>query len=94
MESTAGSSIQLFERLEEEEKILLNLDDVWEKIDQDEVGISHGDAHPGCKIMLWEGEDYMSDYKNDFECISTLLLPDDDGMYELTCKKHTQLNKL
>ncbi|KAK1283273.1 Disease resistance protein [Acorus calamus] len=51
-ESTEESAIWLFERLKKEKKILLILDDVWEKIDLDKVGIPQGDAHPGCKIIL------------------------------------------
>ncbi|KAK1261222.1 Disease resistance protein [Acorus gramineus] len=51
-ESTEGRAIRLCERLKKEKKILLILDDVWEKIDLDKVGIPHGDAHPGCKIIL------------------------------------------
>ncbi|KAK1283278.1 Disease resistance protein [Acorus calamus] len=50
--STEGSAFLLSERLKKEKKILLILDDVWEKIDLDKVGIPHGDAHPGCKIIL------------------------------------------
>ncbi|KAK1261221.1 Disease resistance protein [Acorus gramineus] len=51
-ESTDENAIWLFERLKKEKKSLLILDDVWEKIDMDKVGIPHGDAHPGCKIIL------------------------------------------
>ncbi|KAK1318534.1 Disease resistance protein [Acorus calamus] len=51
-ESTEGSASLLSTRLKKEKRILLILDDMWEKVDLDKVGIPHGDAHPGCKIIL------------------------------------------
>ncbi|GMN24896.1 hypothetical protein TIFTF001_000741 [Ficus carica] len=39
-------------RLRQEEKTLIILDDIWENLELDEVGISFGDAQKGCKILL------------------------------------------
>ncbi|XP_058071087.1 disease resistance protein At4g27190-like [Magnolia sinica] len=44
-------AIRLFAELKGK-KFLLILDDVWEKIDLDELGIPHGEGHKGFKIIL------------------------------------------
>ncbi|KAJ0044524.1 hypothetical protein Pint_04273 [Pistacia integerrima] len=43
---------RLFERLRMKKKFLLILDDVWEKIDLDIVGIPHDQVNCNCKILL------------------------------------------
>ncbi|KAF3968903.1 hypothetical protein CMV_007265 [Castanea mollissima] len=45
-------AIRLYERLEKEEKFLLILDDVWEEIDLDTLGVPVPEVHKGCKIIL------------------------------------------
>ncbi|KAK6281786.1 hypothetical protein POUND7_015611 [Theobroma cacao] len=35
-----------------EKKILIVLDDIWARLDLEEVGIPFGDQHEGCKILL------------------------------------------
>ncbi|RHN66506.1 putative P-loop containing nucleoside triphosphate hydrolase, leucine-rich repeat domain, L [Medicago truncatula] len=42
----------LWSRLTNGEKILLILDDVWEDIDFDEIGIPYSDNHKGCRILV------------------------------------------
>ncbi|KAL5565745.1 hypothetical protein UlMin_028909 [Ulmus minor] len=42
----------LQQRLKQEKKILVILDDIWEKLDLDEIGISFGDDQKECKILL------------------------------------------
>ncbi|KAJ0045606.1 hypothetical protein Pint_04269 [Pistacia integerrima] len=49
VEQRAG---RLFERLRMKKKFLLILDDVWEKIDLDIVGIPHDQVNCNCKILL------------------------------------------
>ncbi|XP_058071110.1 probable disease resistance protein At4g27220 [Magnolia sinica] len=44
-------AIRLFAELKGK-KFLLILDDIWEKIDLDELGIPHGEGHKGFKIIL------------------------------------------
>ncbi|KAF8391545.1 hypothetical protein HHK36_023851 [Tetracentron sinense] len=39
-------------RLKNEKRILVILDDVWEKLNLEAVGIPFGDDHKGCKIVL------------------------------------------
>lgn len=50
--SLSARSDRLRHRLRQEKKILIIVDDVWEKIDLYDVGISFEDAHKGCKILL------------------------------------------
>ncbi|KAM3741664.1 hypothetical protein ACB098_07G013400 [Castanea mollissima] len=45
-------AILLCERLMKEEKFLLILDDVWEKIDLHTLGVPVPEVHKGCKILL------------------------------------------
>ncbi|KAK8508866.1 hypothetical protein V6N12_034968 [Hibiscus sabdariffa] len=43
---------RLCERLEKEKNVLIILDDIWKKLDLEEVGIPFGSQHKGCKILL------------------------------------------
>uniref|UniRef100_A0A5B6YZW5 NB-ARC domain-containing protein n=1 Tax=Davidia involucrata TaxID=16924 RepID=A0A5B6YZW5_DAVIN len=43
---------RLCERLKKEKKILVILDDLWARLDLENIGIPHGYAHKGCKIVL------------------------------------------
>lgn len=43
---------RLRHRLRPEKKMLIIVDDVWEKLDLHDVGISFGDDQKGCKILL------------------------------------------
>ncbi|KAK3021595.1 hypothetical protein RJ639_045228 [Escallonia herrerae] len=49
MESTAH---RIFQRLQLEEKLLLILDDVWEAVDLDHLGVPEPGDHPGWKLLL------------------------------------------
>ncbi|KAL4613908.1 hypothetical protein ACB092_07G016300 [Castanea dentata] len=51
-EDVQRMAIRLYERLEKEEKYLLILDDVWEKIDLHTLGVPVPEVHKGCKILL------------------------------------------
>ncbi|PSS09621.1 Disease resistance protein [Actinidia chinensis var. chinensis] len=42
----------LTERIKREKKILIILDDVWSRLELEEVGIPFGEDHMGCKILL------------------------------------------
>ncbi|KAK8486417.1 hypothetical protein V6N11_047256 [Hibiscus sabdariffa] len=43
---------RLCERLKKEKNVLIILDDLWKKLDLEEVGIPFGSQHKGCKILL------------------------------------------
>ncbi|KAK6289410.1 hypothetical protein POUND7_000951 [Theobroma cacao] len=51
-QSRVGRALRLRERLQKEKKILVVLDDIWERLDLEEVGIPFGNEHEGCKILL------------------------------------------
>ncbi|WRX16662.1 NB-ARC - like 10 [Theobroma cacao] len=43
---------EIAEKLKKEERIFIILDDIWARLDLEEVGIPFGDQHEGCKILL------------------------------------------
>ncbi|XP_022719752.1 disease resistance protein At4g27190-like [Durio zibethinus] len=49
VEARAG---RLRERLKKEKKVLVILDDIWKKLDLNDVGIPFGDENKGCSILL------------------------------------------
>ncbi|KAK3200420.1 hypothetical protein Dsin_023835 [Dipteronia sinensis] len=51
-ESVSGRARRLQERLQQEEKILLVLDNIWERLNLEDVGIPFGNDHKGCKLLL------------------------------------------
>ncbi|KAL5756139.1 hypothetical protein ACOSQ2_020885 [Xanthoceras sorbifolium] len=50
--STEGRAERLYMRLKNEKKILIILDDIWEKLDLKIIGIPVDDHHKNCKIFL------------------------------------------
>ncbi|TXG75260.1 hypothetical protein ES332_1Z002200v1 [Gossypium tomentosum] len=54
-QSMVGKAFRLRERMKEK-RILVVLDDIWEKLDIEEVGIPLGDEHKGCKLLLTSRE--------------------------------------
>ncbi|KAK9017038.1 hypothetical protein V6N11_079525 [Hibiscus sabdariffa] len=50
--STVIRARRLCERLKKEKNVLIVLDDLWKKLDLEEVGIPFGSQHKGCKILL------------------------------------------
>ncbi|XP_044472693.1 probable disease resistance protein At4g27220 [Mangifera indica] len=51
----------LWERIKKEKRILIILDDVWERIKLEEIGIPFGKDHGGCKIVLTSRSKYVCD---------------------------------
>ncbi|KAM3746949.1 hypothetical protein ACB098_05G001600 [Castanea mollissima] len=51
-ESVERMALRLHQRLMNEENYLLILDDVWQKLDLDSLGVPHPDLHKGSKIIL------------------------------------------
>ncbi|XP_019449300.1 PREDICTED: disease resistance protein At4g27190-like [Lupinus angustifolius] len=50
--SPRGRARELWDKIKKEEKVLVIMDDIWEKIDLKEVGVPFGDQHKGCKLLL------------------------------------------
>jgi disease resistance protein RPS2 len=51
-ETDSGRADFLYERLKRETKVLVILDDIWERLELDDVGIPSGSDHRGCKILM------------------------------------------
>ncbi|KAL9341503.1 hypothetical protein Peur_064828 [Populus x canadensis] len=51
-ETDSGRAYFLYERLKRETKVLVILDDIWERLELDDVGIPSGSDHRGCKILM------------------------------------------
>ncbi|CAL5351016.1 unnamed protein product [Camellia sinensis] len=51
-ETERGRADRLRKRLRGTNRILVILDDVWEHLELNDIGISFGDGHRGCKILL------------------------------------------
>ncbi|KAB5529260.1 hypothetical protein DKX38_019341 [Salix brachista] len=51
-ETIRGRAERLHERLERETKVLVILDDIWERLQLDDVGIPSGSDNRGCKILM------------------------------------------
>ncbi|KAK9218757.1 hypothetical protein WN943_007394 [Citrus x changshan-huyou] len=51
-ESESGRARSLFSRLKKKKRILVILDNIWEHLDLQVVGIPHGDDHRGCKVLF------------------------------------------
>ncbi|XP_019413428.1 PREDICTED: disease resistance protein RPS2-like [Lupinus angustifolius] len=47
-----GRASRLRQRIRQEQKILVVLDDVWGKLDLTEVGVPFGEDHEGCKLLV------------------------------------------
>ncbi|KEH38454.1 disease resistance protein (CC-NBS-LRR class) family protein [Medicago truncatula] len=51
-ETKEGRARQLRERITKEKNIIVILDDIWGRLDLEEVGIPFGDDHKGCKLVV------------------------------------------
>ncbi|XVF42849.1 hypothetical protein PTKIN_Ptkin01aG0398600 [Pterospermum kingtungense] len=58
-QSTTRRASRLCERLKQEKKILVVLDDIWARLDPMEVGIPFGDEHRGCTVLLTSRDLYV-----------------------------------
>lgn len=62
-------ALRLATRLKLEKKVLIILDDVWERIELVQVGIPHGAEHCGCKIVVTTRSE---DVCNEMDCKSSI----------------------
>ncbi|GMP85105.1 hypothetical protein CsSME_00038395 [Camellia sinensis var. sinensis] len=63
-ETERGRADRLLERLRGTERILVILDDVWDPLELNDIGIPFGDGHGGCKILLTSRFDNVSNDMN------------------------------
>ncbi|XVF56913.1 hypothetical protein PTKIN_Ptkin06aG0158900 [Pterospermum kingtungense] len=54
--SDSGRACELRNRLKKTSKVLVIMDDIWEKLDMEAVGIPYGAEHQGCRILLTSRE--------------------------------------
>ena len=84
-DSTENVAIKLHRRLKQQNKFLLILDDVWEGIDLDALGVPRPEVHPGCKIILTTRfRDVCREMKTDVEFKMNVL--NDAEAWYLFCK--------
>lgn len=82
VESLSGRAVLLRERLRKEKKILVILDDVWEKIDLDNIGISFDEERQKkCKMLFTSRNlDVLRDDMETQKNFSVGTLPDDEAL--------------
>ncbi|KAK8271985.1 hypothetical protein V6Z12_D11G299500, partial [Gossypium hirsutum] len=68
---------KLYERLKNEKNVLIILDDLWKKLDLEEVGIPFGSQYKGCKILLTSR--YQNVLNNGEDATKTFAIGDLDG---------------
>ncbi|XP_034708970.1 disease resistance protein At4g27190-like [Vitis riparia] len=51
-EEESGRAARLSKSLQKNKTVLVILDDIWEELSLENIGIPHGDAHRGCKVLL------------------------------------------
>ncbi|KAL7170119.1 hypothetical protein ACSBR2_035051 [Camellia fascicularis] len=59
-----GRAYRLRERLRGTKRILVILDNVWKRVELNDIGIPFGDGHRGCKIVLTSRFDYLCNDMN------------------------------
>ncbi|KAL0000956.1 hypothetical protein SO802_014737 [Lithocarpus litseifolius] len=85
-ESEEGMASRLYQRFQKEKKYLLILDDVWEKIDLDSLGVPGPKVHQGCKIILTSRlKEVCKAMTTDVEIKIEVL--NDDETWQLFCQK-------
>ncbi|KAJ4824813.1 hypothetical protein Tsubulata_008597 [Turnera subulata] len=71
---------RLRERLKQEKKILIVIDDLWDALDLEAVGIPSKTDHKGCKILITSrNRDLLSKAMNCHKLISINNLPEDEA---------------
>jgi disease resistance protein RPS2 len=85
-ESVGRMAIRLHQRLMNEEKFLLILDDVWEKVDLNTLGVPQPEVHKGCKIILTSRRmEVCRSMFTDFDVKIDVL--NDEEAWQLFCQK-------
>ncbi|KAJ4713101.1 Disease resistance protein [Melia azedarach] len=74
---------RLYERLKDEKKILIILDNIWESLDLTAIGIPVGDDHKGCKILLTARRVDVLERKMDSQRTFDVHILDDEGAWSL-----------
>ncbi|CAJ1949563.1 unnamed protein product [Sphenostylis stenocarpa] len=81
---------KLWDRLKNGEKILVILDDVWEYISFEEIGIPPKDNHNGCRILVTTRNMSICNRMDCDKTIELNVLPDEEGW--ILFQKHAGLS--
>ncbi|KAI4334776.1 hypothetical protein L6164_013486 [Bauhinia variegata] len=68
-ETVVGRAFRLRERIKREKSILIILDDIWARLDLEEIGIPFENDHKGCKVVMTSRTQdvlQLMDTQNDF----------------------------
>ena len=74
-----GKAEELWLRLENEEKVLVILDDMWNELNLKEIGIPFGDNHKGCTIILTTRHRQVCNYMKSQVTVSLDVLDKDEA---------------
>ncbi|KAF5940796.1 hypothetical protein HYC85_021963 [Camellia sinensis] len=78
-ETELGRANRLRERLKDTKRILVILDDVWERLELNDIGIPFGDGHRGCKILLTSRYDNVCNDMNAQEKFTVEVLTEEEA---------------
>ena len=78
-ESEGGRAEQLYSRLQDIKSVLVILDDVWDALDLDLVGIPFGGQHNRCKILLTSRSEEACTQMKAQKIFPIKVLPDEEA---------------
>ncbi|XP_058769136.1 probable disease resistance protein At1g61310 [Vicia villosa] len=87
--SESDRPVKLRKRLTNGEKILLILDDVWENIDFEAIGIPYSDIHKGCRVLATSRCKQVFNTMNCVKRIELGLLSEEDAWIMFQKYAHT-----
>jgi len=79
-ESKEGRAGRLRQRLKTEKKMLIILDDVWKRIELEEIGVPFDDHHRGCKILLTTRLEHVCSSMKCQQKVFLRVLPEDEAL--------------
>lgn len=60
-------------------RVLVILDDVWDRLELNEIGIPFGDDHKGCKIVLTSRSEDLCNHMGTHKKITVQVLPEEES---------------
>ena len=78
-ESEGGRAEQLYSRLKDIKSVLVILDDVWDALDLDLIGIPYGGQHNRCKILLTSRSEEACTQMKAQKIFPIKVLPDEEA---------------
>jgi disease resistance protein RPS2 len=78
--SKGGRAGRLRQRLKTEKKMLIILDDVWKRIELEDIGVPFDDDHRGCKILLTTLLEHVCSSMKCQQKVFLRVLPEDEAL--------------